>query len=58
MPKVGEVVSIKKLIGDINTDDQGTIIAIESERPYPYIVKVKDTQLISKPYNTSKMMQD
>ena len=46
--KVGEVVSIKKSIGDINTGDQGIIIAIESERPYPYIVKVKDTEVFAK----------
>ena len=48
MPKVGEVVSFKKSIGDINTGDQGTIIAIESERPYPYMVRVKDTEVFAK----------
>ncbi len=48
VPKVGDVISFKKSIGDIQAGDQSTIVAIESDRPYPYMVRVKDTEVFAK----------
>jgi len=47
-PKVGDTISFKKSVGDIKLGDEGTIVAIESDRPYPYMVKVKDTEIFAK----------
>ncbi|MFQ5940548.1 MAG: hypothetical protein ACE5KA_02465 [Nitrososphaerales archaeon] len=47
-PKVGDAISFKKSIGDIQAGDQGTIVAIESDRPYPYVVRFKDTEIFAK----------
>jgi hypothetical protein len=47
-PQIGDAVSFKKSIGDIQSGDEGTIVAIESDRPYPYMVKVRDTEIFAK----------
>lgn len=47
-PKVGDTISFKKSIGDIKSGDKGTIVAIESDRPYPYMVRVNDTEIFAK----------
>jgi len=49
MPEVGEANSFKKSINDINPGDQGTIVGIESDRAYPYIVRIKDTEILANP---------
>ncbi len=48
MPKVGDQISFKKSIGDIAVGDKGTIIDIEPERPYSYLVRVKDMEIFAK----------
>lgn len=47
-PKIGDMISFKKSIGDIVAGDKGTIIAIEPERPYAYMVRVKDMEIFAK----------
>ncbi len=47
-PKIGDAVSFKKSIGDIIAGDKGMIIGIEPDRPYPYMVKVKDIEIFAK----------
>lgn len=47
-PKVGDLISFKKSIGDINAGDEGSIVAIEPDRPYPYMVRIKDTEIFAK----------
>jgi len=48
VPQVGDSVSFKKSIADIKAGDKGTIVAIESDRPYPYMVKVNETEIFAK----------
>jgi len=47
-PKIGDAISFKKSIGDIVAGDKGTIIAIEPERPYAYMVRVRDMEIFAK----------
>lgn len=47
-PKIGDTISFKKSIGDIAVGDKGTIIGIEPERPYSYMVRVKDMEIFAK----------
>lgn len=47
-PKIGDTISFKKSIGDIVAGDKGTIIGIEPERPYAYMVRVKDMEIFAK----------
>jgi hypothetical protein len=49
VPKIGDTISFKKSIGDIVVGDKGTIIGIEPERPYSYMVRVKDMEIFTKP---------
>jgi len=48
IPKIGDMISFKKSIGDIVAGDKGAIIGIEPERPYPYMVRVKDMEIFTK----------
>ena len=48
VPKIGDTISFKKSIGDIVVGDKGTIIGIEPERPYSYMVRVKDMEIFAK----------
>jgi hypothetical protein len=48
VPKIGDAISFKKSIGDIAVGDKGTIVGIEPERPYSYMVKVKDMEIFTK----------
>jgi hypothetical protein len=48
VPKIGDAIAFKKTIGDINAGDEGTIVAIEPDRPYPYMVRVKDIEIFAK----------
>lgn len=48
LPKVGDEISFKRSIGDIVAGDRGTIIDIEPERPYSYVIKVKDTEVFAR----------
>lgn len=47
-PKIGDAIALRKAIADIPAGEKGTIINIEPERPYPYIVKVKDMELFAR----------
>ncbi len=47
-PKIGDLISFKKPIGDIVAGDKGTIIGIELDRPYAYMVKVRDMEIFAK----------
>jgi len=47
-PKIGDSVAFKKSVADILAGDKGTIVAIEPDRPYPYMVRVKDTEIFAK----------
>ena len=48
VPKIGDAISFKKSIGDIVAGDKGTIVGIEPERPYSYMVRVKDMEIFAK----------
>lgn len=48
VPKIGDMISFKKSIGDIVVGDKGAIIGIEPDRPYSYMVRVKDMEIFAK----------
>ncbi|MFQ5969263.1 MAG: hypothetical protein ACE5J2_02040 [Nitrososphaerales archaeon] len=48
MPKIGDGVTFTKSVADVLAGDKGTIVAIESDRPYPYMVRVKNTEIFAK----------
>lgn len=48
MPKIGDTVAFKRSVGDIGVGENGTIVNIEPERPYPYVVKVRETEIFAR----------
>lgn len=48
LPKIGDPISFKKAIGGVAAGEKGIIVGIEPERPYSYVVKVKDMEIFAR----------